>query len=314
MNEVVMIMGYPGSGKTTLVEEFPGYVRLNRDKAGGSLEQLATVLNNELITKGSSKSFILDNTYPTIKSRKTVIDVCKKHQVPVRCIHLRTSIEDAQYNVCQRMIERYGKLLMPEDIATVSKTDPNMFPTAVLFKYRKEFEEPYPSEGFAKIEVRKFERRPQGPAYKNQAVIFDYDGTLRKTKSGAKYPIDPDDIEILPGRSEVLRKMLANGNKLLGVSNQGDVARGKLTLAQAVACFERTNDLLGINIEYAFCPHNPAPIQCYCRKPMCGLGVQWIEKYKLDKTKTMYVGDMTTDKTFAGRAGIGYMDANDVFR
>lgn len=314
MNEVVMVMGYPGCGKTSLAEEFPGYVRLNRDKTGGSIEQLATVLNNELITKGSSKSFILDNTYPTVKSRKTVLDVCKKHQVPVRCIYLKTSIEDAQYNVCQRMVERYGKLLMPEDITTISKTDPNMFPTAVLFKYRKELEEPSPSEGFAKIENRKFERRPQTPEYSNRALILDYDGTLRKTKSGNKYPLDPNDIEILPGRVERLKKALADGDFLLGISNMGDVARGKLSMKQAIACYERTNELLGVKIEYAFCPHNPAPIQCYCRKPMCGLAVQFIEKYKLNKMRTMYVGDMTTDKTMAHRAGIGYMDKTAFFR
>ena len=44
--EVVIIMGYPASGKTTLVKNFEaqGYVRLNRDDAGGSLSDL----NNEL--------------------------------------------------------------------------------------------------------------------------------------------------------------------------------------------------------------------------------------------------------------------------
>jgi histidinol phosphatase-like enzyme len=46
---------------------------------------------------------------------------------------------------------------------------------------------------------------------------------------------------------------------------------------------------------------------------MPGLGVQWIEKYKLDRAQSVYVGDMTTDKTFAARAGLRYMDAKDVF-
>jgi len=278
---------------------------------------LATDLANHLLCDIASckkVSYILDNTYPTIKSRKSVIDVCKKNNVPVRCVFLNTSIEDAQYNVCQRMMQRYNKLLMPEDIATFSKTDPNMFPTAVLFKYRKELEMPQLSEGFEKVEIRKFVRKPQGPEYKNKAVIFDYDGTLRKTKSGAKYPVSPDDIEILPGRTETLKKYQKDSDLLLGVSNQGDVARGKITLEQCIACFERTNELLGVKIDYAFCPHNPAPIQCFCRKPMAGLFVQFIEKFKLDRSKTMFVGDMTTDKTAAGRASIGYMDASMFFR
>ena len=242
-----------------------------------------------------------------------MLDVAKKHQVPVRCIYVKATAEDAQYNACQRMMERYGKLLMPEDIEKMSKTDPNMFPTAVIFKYRKELEEPSPSEGFAKIETRKFVRRPQGADYTNVAVILDYDGTLRKTKSGDKYPITPDDVEILPGRKDVLQQMQKKGVRLLGISNQGDVARGKLTKEQAIACFERTNELLGVSIECVFCPHNPAPIQCYCRKPMPGLGVQFIEKYKLNKAKCVYVGDQTTDKTFAERSGIPYQDAEKFF-
>ena len=311
--EIVMIMGYPASGKTSLVDEFPGYVRLNRDNTGGSIDKLAITLNNELVRNGSSKSYVLDNTYPTAKSRKSALDVAKKHQVPVRCIYLKASAEDAQYNACQRMVERYGKVLMPDEIDKMAKTDPNMFPTAVIFKYRKELEEPSPSEGFAKIETRKFVRKPQGSEYVNSAVIFDYDGTLRKTKSGGKYPLTPDDIEILPGRVETLQKLKKSNTRLLGVSNQGDVARKKLTLEQAIACFEHTNKLLGADIEYTFCPHNPAPIQCFCRKPMCGLGVHFIEKYKLDRNKVCFVGDQTTDKTFAQRTGIRYIDAEEFF-
>jgi HAD superfamily hydrolase (TIGR01662 family) len=112
----------------------------------------------------------------------------------------------------------------------------------------------------------------------------------------------------MPGRKEKLQALAASGVKLLGVSNQGDIARYRLTVEQAKACFERTNELLGVKIEYVFCPHNPAPIQCYCRKPMPGLGVQFIERYKLDRNKVVYVGDMTTDKTFAARSLIKYID------
>jgi len=314
MKEIVLVMGFPGCGKTTVVEadEFKGYTRLNRDLAGGSLEQLAKTLDQKL-TAGDT-NFVLDNTYPSVKSRKPIIDVAKKFSVPVRCVYLKATIEDAQYNVAQRMMERYGKLLMPDEISDYAKKDPNMFPTAVLFKYKKELEEPSPSEGFAKIETRKFVRRPQGSEYNNFAVIFDYDGTLRETLSGDVYPKTPDDIRLMPGRKEKLQQLAKSGVLLLGVSNQGDIARGKLTLEQAKACFDRTNELLGVKIEYSFCPHNPAPIQCYCRKPMPGLGVQLIERHKLDRSKTIYVGDMTTDKTFAARSLIKYIDQADYFK
>jgi histidinol-phosphate phosphatase family protein len=239
-----------------------------------------------------------------------VIAVGKKHGIPVVCWHMETTLEDAQYNACLRMIDRVGKVLPPEE-SKIHK-DPNLFPVAVLYNYRKEFEKPTTAEGFAQVVEVLFERRPQ-PGHVNKALILDYDGCLRRTRSGDKYPVDPDDVEVLPGRSDVLRKFQKAGYRLLGASNQSGIAKGELTEEEAEACFERTNKLLGVAIEVAYCPHRVPPISCYCRKPGPGLGVQWIQKYKLDGAKTVMVGDMTTDATFAARCGILYCNADEFF-
>jgi len=308
--EILLVMGYPASGKSTYVEKKlgEGYTRLNRDTQGGGLDALAARLSAGI--KAGGKRFVLDNTYPTVESRRPILAIAKEHKIPVRCLLLGTSIEDAQVNACVRMVRLQGKLLMPEDFKRIK--DPNIFPPAALFGYRKAFQKPDLSEGFASIETVPFVREADA-GYTGKALLLDYDGTLRKTKSGDKYPKHPDDIEILPGRREVLDRYLRDGYRLLGVSNQGDVARGKLTMAVAEACFKRTNDLLGISIEVGFCPHNPAPIACYCRKPMPGIAVAYIEKYKLNRAETIMVGDMTSDKTFASRAGIRYIDAAAFF-
>jgi HAD superfamily hydrolase (TIGR01662 family) len=309
LKEIVMIIGYPAAGKTTVAAEFPKYTRLNRDLMGKSLAHVAAKLAVE-ITK-PHEGFVMDNTYASARVRKAVLDLAKKHGVPVRCIHLNSTIEDAQYNACERMVRKYGRLLMPHEID--ASKDPNDIPTAVLFSFRKEFEVPSDEEGFAKIETREFVRHAQGPEYKNRAVIFDFDGTLRKTKSGNKYPVHPDDVEILPGRAEALKALQKQGIKLLGISNQSGIAKGALTVADAEACFQRTRELLGVDIEVVYCPHKVPPINCYCRKPMPGLAVQLIEKHKLDRSKTVFVGDMTTDKTMASRALIGYKDQGAFF-
>jgi histidinol-phosphate phosphatase family protein len=308
--EILLVMGYPASGKSTYVEKKlrEGYTRLNRDTLGGSLDSVAARLAAEIAA--GRRSFVLDNTYPTIESRRPILAIGKEHNIPVRCLLLDTSIEDAQVNACVRMIRQEGKLLMPEELKRVK--NPNIFPPAALFGYRKSFQKPDVSEGFTSIETVPFERDAEA-GYTGKALLLDYDGTLRKTKSGDKYPKHPDDIEILPGRRAVLERYRRDGYKLLGVSNQGDVARGKLTMTEAEECFKRTNELLGIPVEVAFCPHNPAPISCYCRKPMPGLAIAYIEKYKLDRRETIMVGDMTSDKTFASRAGIRYVDATELF-
>lgn len=308
--EIVLVCGYPASGKSTVTEELvkKGYVRLNRDTLGGKVDDLLPRLE-EHIDEGET-NFVLDNLYATKKSRAPVIAVGKKHGIPVLCWHMQTTLEDSQYNACMRMIERTGKVLSPEECK--KHKDANLFPVAVLYAYRKEFEAPTSKEGFAEVVAVAFERRSQS-GYTKKALILDYDGCLRTTKSGEKYPTDPSDIEILPGRTEVLKKFQKAGYRLLGASNQSGIAKGEFTAEEAEECFEATNRMLGIDIEISYCPHKVPPISCYCRKPGPGLGVQWIEKYQLDRAKTIMVGDMTTDATFAARCGILYCNAEEFF-
>jgi histidinol phosphatase-like enzyme len=113
VTEIVVVMGFNASGKSTLVQEFvgQGYTRLNRDLMGGTIAQQAQHAA-EAVKKGS---VVLDNTYPTVESRKSIIAAGKQAGVPVRCVWLTTSFEDAQFNACMRMMERAGRILGPED-------------------------------------------------------------------------------------------------------------------------------------------------------------------------------------------------------
>ncbi len=311
-DEVLIIMGYPAAGKSRYSQQFvdKGYTRLNRDILGGPLKKLIAKMEASYLE--GKRRFVLDNTYPSVKSRKPVIEWAQNHNLPVRCILLDTSIENAQYNAVYRMIKKYSKLLSPEELK--DKKDPNMFPPVALFRYRKLFEPPSVVEGFSSVEKIHFERDRDPMVYVNKAVIFDYDGTLRVSKSGEKFPQSPDDVEILPNRSEVLRKYQQDGYLLLGVSNQSGIGKGVLTSAQAIACFERTNELLGVKIDYRFCPHGTFPVRCYCHKPMIGFGVEFIEQYKLNPAQTIMVGDMTKDETFAKRCGFQYANSAEFFK
>jgi HAD superfamily hydrolase (TIGR01662 family) len=309
MAQAVMIVGYPAAGKTSLVKELEdqGHVRLNRDDMGGKLTTLVRPMQKHL---QDGKSVVLDNTFPTTQSRQPFIDACFRSKHKIRCIHLDTSIEDAQFNACMRMMERYNRILMPEEVKMAKH--PNTFPPAVLFKFRKEFEKPTTDEGFAAVDTKSFKRKEKG--YTNKALILDYDGTLRETAGGGKWPVKPSEVRILPGRKEKLQEYVDQGYILLGISNQSGIAKGNPTDQGAKHCFDRTNELLGFEIEYLYCPHRVPPVTCFCRKPMPGLGVQFIEKHKLDRSQTIYVGDQTSDKTFAGRCGFKYIDQKKFFK
>ncbi|MBL8603393.1 MAG: HAD-IIIA family hydrolase [Myxococcales bacterium] len=309
--EVVLVLGIPASGKSSLTEaQFAGHTRLNRDAEGGSLEALHGPLRAAL---SRGESVVLDNTYATRALRLPVIEIARSQGVRARCVWVDTSIEDAQVNATTRMVKRYGRLLDEPELKKVSKTDPGAFGPGVLFRYRKVFEAPDAAEGFDAVERVKFQRAAQGPEYQQKAVLLDFDGTLRKTLSGEHYPTDPDDIALLPGRRERLAALAAEGYRFFGVSNQSGISKGSLTREAAEACFERTLALLGQRFEVGYCPHNPAPISCWCRKPMPGLGVAFVERHHLKRSDTVMVGDMTTDQTFAKRLGVAYADAAHFF-
>lgn len=310
MPRVVIIVGYPASGKTSLTYLYveQNYIVLNRDTEGGKISSLVPKME-ALLDEGHN--VVLDNTFATIADRKQFIDAATAKGAEITCDWLTTSIEDAQFNACYRMMVRAGKILTPARIK--ANKSPNLFPPSVLFSYRKRFEKPTKDEGFGMVIKRDFVREfPKD--WTGKAVFLDYDGTLRDTISGGKWPTDPSDIKILPNRQAILDSWKAKGYMLLGVSNQSGVSKDNPTHEVVRECFDKTNELLGVDIEYAYCPDNPAPINCYCRKPMPGMAVEFCYKYKLDPRQCIMVGDRTSDKTFAKRSHIGqYIDAEDFF-
>lgn len=298
--EIIVFVGYPASGKSTEAQQYvdQGYYRLNRDELGGSLKDINVRLE-ELIVLGKRK-FVLDNTYPTVSSRKPIIEIGQKYDIPVICIHETTSIENSQFNAALRIIRQEGRLLKPDEIS--KSTNPKVIPASAIFNYRRKFEKPEMTEGFANIKRVTFKRKLDS-SYVNRAIFFDYD-SIRETKSGRKYPIDKNDIVLKPGRQAALSDFKARGFKIIGLSNQSAIGKEMFTANDAKALFEYTNELLdGIVDGYDFCPHDSYPIQCYCRKPMPGIGVEFIEKFKLNPGKCYMIIGETADETFAKRCG-----------
>lgn len=308
---VTMVCGAPGSGKSTVTKDLVerGSISLNRDTEGGTIVALLPKLESLL---KDNKSVVLDNTFPTIEVRKPFIELCKKYSTNISCKLMGTSIEEAQFNVVQRAIKLTGHFPTPELIKKEKHT--NIFPPLVLFKYKKDVQKPTVEEGFSEVTTIPFVRR-DNPEFTNKALIVDYDGTLRECINGNdKYPVTKEQIELKSNRTKILQAYKDKGYLLLGVSNQSGVAKGELTYDACNELFKHTNKLLGIDIDYRFCSHQSAPISCYCRKPMSGLFVEFMLKYKLNRKQCLMVGDMKTDETFSKRAGIQYVDQADFFK
>ena len=303
--EVVIVMGLPGAGKTTLTEEFvaEGYQRINRDETGGTLGALTGDLDRALA--GGASRIVLDNTYVSRRSRAEVLQAAAAHGVPVRCVWLSTPVDEAQVNAASRLVSRYGRLPAREELASLRKHDVAAFLPTVQFRYQRELEPPDQSEGFAKIEKLPFVRRlPAG--HTNRAVVVWCDDVLLKSKAGRRTPTDPDDVEIDEALAASLRRDREEGQLILGLSWQPEIADGTRTTADVAAVFARMNALVGFPIEVEYCPHPAGPPTCWCRKPLPGLGVLLIHRHRLDPARSVYIGGGAADPAYARKLGFAY--------
>lgn len=305
-------MGLPGAGKSTVARQLAaaGYTRLNRDEAGGSLTALLPVLDRAIVA--GTNRLVLDNTYVTRKARGAVIQAAHRRGLPVRCLWVSTSVEDAQVNAVTRMVSRYGRLLGPDEMKTVARKDVAAFPPGVQFRYQRELEPPDPSEGFSTIETVPFERR-QDPSFVNRAVIVWCDGVLLRSRAGSRMPQNADDVDVSIDRGAVLRRYAEDGWKVLALSWLPEISERTMTPADADAVLTRLGELLGVPIDVEYCPHPAGPPLCWCRKPLPGLGVVFQQRHRLDPSRCVYVGAGPQDPGFARKMGFQYRDAAEFF-
>lgn len=100
--ELLLLVGQPGSGKSTFVEKHLspiGYLSISQDNLKTKQKCLKTV--EDLLKKGSPK-IVVDNTNPSRKSRAEFIEIAKKYTIPVRIAVLTTPNELCQHNNAYR--------------------------------------------------------------------------------------------------------------------------------------------------------------------------------------------------------------------
>lgn len=136
-----------------------------------------------------------------------------------------------------------------------------------------------------------------------RAVFLDRDGVINRAlvRDGKPYPpASAEDVEILPGVPEALRRLRAAGYRLIVVTNQPDIARGSATAASIEAINERLRQTLPLD-EIRVCPHDDTD-NCDCRKPKPGLLLQ---PPAHDMAASVIVGDRWRDISAGLSAGCG---------
>lgn len=144
------------------------------------------------------------------------------------------------------------------------------------------------------------------------AVFLDRDGTLNVEKG---YIRNVDDLELIPGVAESVRKLNDAGILAILTTNQTGAARGFYDLSHIDALHERLAKLLdeqaGAKLDAVFsCPHlgkgivPELAIDCTCRKPEPGMIEDACKQFpQIDLKNSYMLGDKASDVAFAHNAG-----------
>jgi len=280
-SEVVIVMGIPGAGKSRLAGDYVerGYARLNRDERGGSLRALADELDARLAA--GAPRIVLDNTYLTRAARNRVIETAGRHAAAVRCVWLDTPLAQAQVNLVERLLERFGTLPTPEQIRAASRDEPwLMLPTSQMRALR-ELEPPSDDEGFASVDTVPFSREPSGGG--SPGVFIGAAATERPGLERALESADPAAPHLIydwrPG---------------------GDAG----ALAAAVA--RVASSVSGV-VEAAVCPHQAGPPACWCRPPLPGLALAFARSHGVEPVRCALIGCSPAHRTLSTTLDARYL-------
>lgn len=130
-----------------------------------------------------------------------------------------------------------------------------------------------------------------------RAAFLDRDGTLIEDTS---YLAKPEDIRIIPGAIDAVKRLNAAGVAVVIVTNQSGIARGLMTEDDYTRVATRLVALFadaGATIDATYhCPHHPALTgACDCRKPGLGMYVEARDDLQLDPAASLFAGDRFRD-------------------
>ena len=139
---------------------------------------------------------------------------------------------------------------------------------------------------------------------------MDRDGVISQQ---TQFVNEPDDLKLIDGATDAIARLNRAGWPVAIITNQGGIGMGYLTEDMLGKIHERLAQLLAevdahVDAIY-YCPHmenaklEAYRMDCPCRKPGTGMLETGRDKLGIDLSKSVVVGDRTTDILAGIRAG-----------
>ncbi len=147
---------------------------------------------------------------------------------------------------------------------------------------------------------------------KATAVFLDRDGTIIEAHG---YINDPNQVRLIPGAADAIRRLSEAGHLVVLISNQSGVARGLLDEETLSRVHGRLEELLreeGVSLDGSYyCPYLDGPeakVDAYrrdseLRKPKPGMLLQAARELNIDLSRSWVIGDSPCDVEAGLRAG-----------
>ncbi len=141
-------------------------------------------------------------------------------------------------------------------------------------------------------------------SFMSRAVFLDRDGTLIEERD---YLSDPDQVVLLPGAAEALKRLQDAGFKLFIVTNQSGVGCGYFTMAEVDRVNQRLVELLtqqGVRIEKIYIAPEAPEQPSRGRKPSPQFVFDARDEFGIELAQSYMIGDKLSDLQCGWNAGV----------